>query len=79
MKRTAAGRPIRRASFASPFTPTNVRVYLPLQEVGNRVTLNLGLRTEDEKVPTFRPDYLANAFHFTFADKLAPGASTIAA
>jgi len=40
--------------------------------VGNRLTLNLGLRTEDEKVPTFRPDYLENAFHFTFADKLAP-------
>jgi hypothetical protein len=40
--------------------------------VGNHLTLNLGLRTEDEKVPTFRPDYLKNAFHFTFADKLAP-------
>ena len=40
--------------------------------VGNRLTLNLGLRTEDEKVPTFRPDFLENAFHFTFADKLAP-------
>lgn len=40
--------------------------------VGNKLTLNLGLRTEDEKVPTFRPDYLKNAFHFTFADKLAP-------
>ncbi len=40
--------------------------------VGNRLTLNLGLRAEDEKVPTFRPDYLENAFHFTFADKLAP-------
>jgi hypothetical protein len=40
--------------------------------VGNRLTLNLGVRAEDEKVPTFRPDYLENAFHFTFADKLAP-------
>jgi hypothetical protein len=40
--------------------------------IGNRLTLNLGLRTEDEKVPTFRPDYQKNAFHFTFADKLAP-------
>jgi hypothetical protein len=40
--------------------------------VGNRLTLNLGLRTEDEKVPTFRPDVLKTAFHFTFADKLAP-------
>jgi hypothetical protein len=40
--------------------------------VGNRLTLNLGLRTEDEKVPTFRPDYQPIAFHFTMADKLAP-------
>jgi outer membrane receptor protein involved in Fe transport len=40
--------------------------------VGNRLTLNLGLRTEDEKVPTFRPDYLETAIHFTMADKLAP-------
>ena len=40
--------------------------------IGNRLTLNLGLRTEDEKVPTFRPDYLKTAFHFNMADKLAP-------
>ena len=40
--------------------------------VGSRLTLNLGLRTEDEKVPTFRPDFLETAFHFTFKDKLAP-------
>ena len=40
--------------------------------VSNRLTLNLGLRTEDEKVPTFRPEFLETAFHFTFADKLAP-------
>jgi hypothetical protein len=40
--------------------------------VGNRVTLNLGLRTEDEKVPTFRPEYLETAIHFTMKDKLAP-------
>jgi len=40
--------------------------------VGTRVTLNLGLRTEDEKVPTFRPEFLETAFHFTFKDKLAP-------
>ena len=40
--------------------------------VGNRLTVNLGLRAEDEKVPTFRPDFLETAFHFTFADKLAP-------
>jgi len=40
--------------------------------VGSRLTLNLGLRTENENVPTFRPDYQKNAFTFSFADKLAP-------
>jgi hypothetical protein len=40
--------------------------------VGNRLTLNLGLRTENEKVPTFRPEYLKYAFEFGFEDKLAP-------
>jgi carboxypeptidase family protein/TonB-dependent receptor-like protein len=40
--------------------------------VGDHLTLNLGIRAEDEKVPTFRPDFLETAFHFTFKDKLAP-------
>lgn len=40
--------------------------------VGNRLTLNLGLRTENEKVPTFRPEYLENAFEFGFNEKMAP-------
>jgi hypothetical protein len=40
--------------------------------IGNRLTVNLGLRTENEKVPTFRPDYLENAIEFGFGDKLAP-------
>ena len=40
--------------------------------VGSRLTLNLGLRAENENVPTFRPDYQKNAFTFSFADKLAP-------
>jgi len=40
--------------------------------VGNRLTLNLGLRTEDEKVPSFRPEYLETAIHFNMKDKLAP-------
>jgi len=40
--------------------------------VGSRLTLNLGVRAEDEKVPTFRPEFLETAFHFTFADKFAP-------
>jgi hypothetical protein len=40
--------------------------------VNNRLTLNLGLRTEDEKIPTFRPDVLETAIHFNMKDKLAP-------
>lgn len=40
--------------------------------VGSRLTLNLGLRTENEKIPTFRPDIAKYAFQFGFADKLAP-------
>jgi len=37
-----------------------------------RLTLNLGLRTENEKLPTFRPDIAKYAFQFGFGDKLAP-------
>ena len=40
--------------------------------VGNHLTLDLGLRTEHELVPTFRPDYLKYAFDFGWKDKLAP-------
>jgi len=40
--------------------------------IGSRLTLNLGLRTEDEKVPSFQPQYLETAIHFSMADKLAP-------
>src|SRR5262245_34952103 len=40
--------------------------------LGSRLTLNLGLRTENEKIPTFRPDIAKYAFQFGFADKLAP-------
>ncbi|MET0167797.1 MAG: TonB-dependent receptor, partial [Vicinamibacterales bacterium] len=40
--------------------------------VGDRLTLDVGLRTENEAVPTFRPDILKNAIEFGFADKLAP-------
>jgi len=41
-------------------------------QLNDRLTLNLGLRTEHEVVPTFRPDVLKNAFVFGFGDKLAP-------
>jgi hypothetical protein len=37
-----------------------------------RLTLNLGIRTENEKIPTFRPDIAQYAFQFGFADKIAP-------
>jgi len=40
--------------------------------IGNKLTVNLGLRTEDEKVPSFRPEYLETAIHFDMKDKLAP-------
>jgi hypothetical protein len=38
--------------------------------VGNRLTLNLGLRTENETVPSFREGI--DAMKFGFGDKLAP-------
>jgi hypothetical protein len=40
--------------------------------VNSRLTLNLGLRTENERIPTFRPDFLDTAFEFGFGEKLAP-------
>ncbi|OFW03127.1 MAG: hypothetical protein A3I61_01080 [Acidobacteria bacterium RIFCSPLOWO2_02_FULL_68_18] len=40
--------------------------------VNDRLTLNLGLRTEDERVPTFRPEILKDAIVFNFKDKMAP-------
>jgi hypothetical protein len=40
--------------------------------VNDRLTLNLGLRTENETVPSFRTDIKENAFQFGFSEKLAP-------
>ena len=37
-----------------------------------RLVLNLGLRTENETVPSFQPEIQKNAFQFGFGDKLAP-------
>jgi outer membrane receptor protein involved in Fe transport len=37
-----------------------------------RLTVNLGVRTENEKIPTFRPDVKQYAFQFGFGDKIAP-------
>jgi outer membrane receptor protein involved in Fe transport len=38
--------------------------------IGNRLTLNVGLRTENETVPSFREGI--DAMKFSFSDKLAP-------
>jgi hypothetical protein len=38
--------------------------------IGNRLTLNVGIRTEQEAIPSFREGI--NAFDFSFGDKLAP-------
>jgi len=40
--------------------------------VGNRLTLNLGVRTEKETIPSFRTDIKAEAFQFGFGKKVAP-------
>ena len=40
--------------------------------LGNRVTLNLGVRTERETVPSFRTDVKDKAFEFGFGKKIAP-------
>ncbi|MGH9310369.1 MAG: TonB-dependent receptor, partial [Vicinamibacterales bacterium] len=41
--------------------------------VGNRLTLNLGIRTEDENIPDFRPEADGSAaIKFSMKDKLAP-------
>jgi hypothetical protein len=40
--------------------------------ISNRFTLNLGLRTEDERVPNFDPSLPQSAIKFSFKDKLAP-------
>ena len=40
--------------------------------LGNRVTLNLGVRTERETIPSFRTDVKETAFEFGFGQKIAP-------
>jgi hypothetical protein len=40
--------------------------------LGNRLTLNLGVRTEQETVPSFRTDIQEKAFEFGFGKKIAP-------
>ena len=40
--------------------------------LGNRLTLNLGVRTERETIPSFRTDVKEKAFEFGFGKKIAP-------
>lgn len=41
-------------------------------QIGDRLTLNLGVRTEKENVPSFRPEIKEFPLSFGFADKIAP-------
>lgn len=48
-------------------------VYLQDQwTIGNRLALNLGLRTENENIPTYRADLEKYGVQFGFRDKMAP-------
>jgi Carboxypeptidase regulatory-like domain/TonB-dependent Receptor Plug Domain len=47
-------------------------LYVQDQWSMNNLTLNLGLRTEREVIPSFRTDIKAEGFKFNFGDKLAP-------
>ena len=40
--------------------------------IGNRLTLNLGVRTENETIPSFRTDIKDTAFEFGYGKKIAP-------
>jgi len=40
--------------------------------IGRRLTLNLGVRSENEKIPTFQPEVRKYAFDFGFGEKIAP-------
>ena len=40
--------------------------------IANRLTLNLGVRTERETIPSFRPNIQETAFTFGYGDKIAP-------
>ena len=64
--------------YGNDFNPHNVRWALYLQDswtIANRLTLNFGIRTENEYIPSYShdPRYKdLKPFNFSFADKLAP-------
>ena len=41
-------------------------------QIADRLTLNLGLRTEAENVPSFKPEIRENVMEFGYSDKIAP-------
>ena len=41
-------------------------------QIADRLTLNLGLRTEAENVPSFKPEIRENVMEFGYGDKIAP-------
>ena len=41
-------------------------------QVGDRLTLNVGLRTENENVPAYKQEVRENVFEFGWGEKLAP-------
>ena len=41
-------------------------------QIGDRLTLSLGLRTENENVPAYKTEVQKNVFEFGWAEKLAP-------
>jgi hypothetical protein len=47
-------------------------LYIQDQWTMNRLTLNLGVRTEREVIPSFRTDIRETAFEFGVGDKIAP-------
>ena len=49
-----------------------VHLYAQDQWTVGNLTLNLGVRLENEKIPSFRPDLQDNAIRFGFGDKIAP-------
>jgi hypothetical protein len=50
-----------------------VALYIQDQwQVKDRLTLSLGVRAEDEKVPSFKPELQKNVLDFPFSEKIAP-------